>query len=440
MPLLRQLAQSDSAMEMIKTIAWVVGFISFVVFIALFGRLPVFRRTPIGWTHRLLLQYIPQALIRLDHTLTGQRITRSITRLYSYLLHERHPVVMVIFTILQCGSEMLFIPPASPYLPSIHKYLVLPILVILPYLSLWLSYSTSGHHINTASYPAALIRYPYDYTLYHPHQRCRTCHLPKPARSKHCSICKTCIERQDHHCIWINNCVGLHNYHYFIALLISISCLLAYGAWTGFSILDRILQEAFVPTRLTRGSLTTKRWSTGLSWGEWFNVYSVVIATNARIGAVTLLACMTFPLALGFVAYHAYLVWAGCTTNETAKWTDLREDVWDNLVWKARIADVKAEYPGPLDERIVYDPEHYLDQSKTNGRKPRWANGKEADWWVIRTKQGEPPKRWQLTEDGKQETVIDERWIEVRNMKEVDNMYDLGVRANFQDTVLRGWR
>lgn len=440
MPLLRQLAQSEDAMEVVKTIAWVIGIISFVVFVALFGRLPVFRRTPIGWTHRLLLHYIPQALIGLDSAITGQRITRSVTRAYSYLMYDRHPVVMIIFILLQSGSEILFIPAAHPHLTAIHSYLIIPTLVVLPYLTLWLCYSTTGHHITSSSYPAALTRYPYDYTLYHPHQACRTCHFPKPARSKHCSICKTCIEREDHHCIWINNCVGLHNYHYFVALLVSISCLLGYGARTGFSILESILQESFVPSQLTRGSITNKKWSTSLSWGDWLNAYSVVVAMNAQIGAVALLACMTCPLALGFLVYHGYLIWAGCTTNETAKWTDLKEDIWDNLVWKARIADVKAEYPGPLDERIVYDPEHYLDQNKRNGRTPRWAEGKEADWWVVRTREGGAPTIWKEVENGRYEEVIDERWVRVKDMKELDNMYDLGLGGNFKDTMLLAWR
>ncbi|KAK5956872.1 palmitoyltransferase swf1 [Knufia fluminis] len=443
MPLLRQLAQSDSAMEMIKTIAWVVGTVSFIVFIALFGRLPIFRRTPIGWTHRLLLHHLPQTLIKLDRTLTSQRITRSLTRLYNYLLHDRHPVVMIIFILLQSISEILFIPPATPYLSATNKYILLPTLITLPYLTLYLSYSTTTHHITAPSYPAALTRYPYDYTLYHPHQPCRTCQTPKPARSKHCPICKTCIERQDHHCIWINNCVGLHNYHHFIGLLLSISALLAYGTITGFSILDTILQDAFVPDRLTRGSRSAKRWSTGLSYYEWANIYSVAIASNARIGAVTLLATMTFPLALGFLVYHAYLIWLGCTTNETAKWTDLREDIWDGLVWKARIQDVKVEYPGSLDEGAVYDPGHYLDQDG-NGRKrgkgPVWAGGKRAEWWVIRTRGGAQPTRWGMDGDERGQEVIDERWVKVGSMKEVENIYDLGLVGNFGDTVLRGWR
>jgi len=46
--------------------------------------------------------------------------------------------------------------------------------------------------------------------------KCPKCASIKPSRAHHCSVCKRCVLKMDHHCPWINNCVGERNQKYFV--------------------------------------------------------------------------------------------------------------------------------------------------------------------------------------------------------------------------------
>lgn len=48
----------------------------------------------------------------------------------------------------------------------------------------------------------------------------------KIERSKHCDICNKCVDCFDHHCYYINKCVGKNNLKLFFVLILSLSAFL----------------------------------------------------------------------------------------------------------------------------------------------------------------------------------------------------------------------
>lgn len=53
-------------------------------------------------------------------------------------------------------------------------------------------------------------------------QFCTVCKAHVQPRSKHCGSCNRCTEHFDHHCVWLNNCIGKKNYLTFFILVIAL--------------------------------------------------------------------------------------------------------------------------------------------------------------------------------------------------------------------------
>lgn len=184
------------------------------------------------------------------------------------------------------------LPVISDRLLLLEKVCLIPVLVLsTPILGL-LSMAVKPESARLCQ-PGSPQAYEYDHIIYYPHVPCRTCRLEKPARSRHCNLCQECVLVADHHCIWVNNCIGKGNYQYFYAFLLANVSSLTYG----------FLRVLYI-------TMTRKPSQTA----------------QPRNVLVFTILCGTFAIICGVFSYlQLQLVNDGMTTGEKDKWYTIQQ-------------------------------------------------------------------------------------------------------------------
>jgi palmitoyltransferase len=145
--------------------------------------------------------------------------------------------------------------------------------------------------------------------------RCHLCNIQTSSpRTKHCSVCNKCVERFDHHCKWLNHCVGSRNYVAFIVCVVSaVAASLLVLALSIAELVFYHIDPGWLSLWENCNNTTSEEPPTLVSIGV-FPVKDTVFL--AAVGSLGVLAAITAGLLLHLCFFHIYISFLGITTYE----------------------------------------------------------------------------------------------------------------------------
>lgn len=239
---------------------------------------------------------------------------------YDYLVNKPNPTIQILYLLLVLGL-FYFYHAFGVYVFFPHKvlgyYLLFPAyaLLAISIITFFVASTTDPGVITKKRINDLKKKYPIpslfsDYTK----NECSKCKIPLIPRSKHCYVCDVCIEKFDHHCIWVNKCIGVKNYRYFLLFLLSHCLLTAYAGGLGFTLLYYYIIENDLFHATFFNSATKERIDS-----DYLIVFKYVIGHHYAFFATNTMLVVIGITLLVFFLYHIYMIKGGFTTNERNK-------------------------------------------------------------------------------------------------------------------------
>lgn len=139
---------------------------------------------------------------------------------------------------------------------------------------------------------------------------CHLCRIRTSGpRTKHCSSCNKCVAQFDHHCKWLNHCIGGRNY---VPFLMCVSTAVAAAALVAFLAIAELIIHHTDPSWLSKALAN----ETSPATAQLSSLPSSDAAFLAIVAALGLLAAITAGLLLHLCFFHIYISFLGLTTYE----------------------------------------------------------------------------------------------------------------------------
>ncbi|GAM19002.1 hypothetical protein SAMD00019534_021770 [Acytostelium subglobosum LB1] len=333
----------------------------------------------VGKLHELMTSGLERFCSKLFTLICPGFIKRRGSQLVDYFLYRPNRILQSVYLILVLGGSYLFMLDTYQYLdgyyaPSYHKFT--SVLAIIITLTSFVVASVTDPGYITSEEGHSFIQYQYDRLLYVKKQ-CETCGIAKPSRSKHCRVCDKCVARFDHHCPWINNCVGERNLRYFLWFVGNTSALCFYGFYLCLCALLTIVETK---------NLFKLGYTQGGKWAPLPTslIIRYLFAESRSIFPLGIFCLVISLFLLYFLCYHLYLVAKNKTTNETFKWSDIKEQIDLNRV-KEKQERMEAKSSGKSQQQSEHDhhqqqqqqQQQQLDEKSLNKRAARKKQNQE---------------------------------------------------------------